>query len=121
MNNGAVFEELLLYLFIFLLLLFPFMYIFLKKGKNKFLFCSSCIGAMAIVFCAIYAFALPFAIVFIKVIPQLAEYGHIENILPILRFAEFIQTYHFIVLFPLLYVALPILIFRRYNLFKNKI
>jgi len=121
MINGAIFEELILYSVILVLLVFPYMYILLKKGSNKFLFCSSCIGAMTLIILVLYAFIFPFAIVFVKVIPQLAEYGQIDYILPILQFAEFIQSYYLVVLFPLLNLVLPILLFRRYALFRKEI
>jgi len=100
-------------------LAFPYFYILLKKGHNKFLFISSVIGGTSIVIGLLYIFSLPFAIFLIKVIPQLAEYRQIDSLLPLLRVINFIQEYYIFVAYPLLNIALPILIYRRYTLFQN--
>jgi len=120
MNNNRIFEELIIFSIVCLFLIFPFIYILVKKGMNKFLFCSACTGAIALTFFLLYIVALPFGIVMVKAIPQLAEYGQVDYILPLLYVMELIHRYHFVVLLPLLNLLLPVLIYRRYSIFRRK-
>ncbi len=111
----------LYYVAALVVLMFPYFYISFKRGSNKYLFLSACTGSLVTIFALLYAFSLPFTLMLTKVIPQLAEYNLVENILPFLHFIDFVQQYHLIVLLPILVVLLPALIYRRYSIFKKKI
>lgn len=96
---------------------FPIVYIVYKKGKNKLFYIASCFGIanLTLLFCTVAT--APIAILLIKVIPQLAENGYIDNILFLLRGTDVISEYYFIFLYPVLSVIVPILVYRRYSVF----
>lgn len=122
MNSTDFTEELItfsLLAMLFLFFIFPIIYITIKQGTNRFLFCCACIGAILLIFSLLYLFSLPFVILIVKAIPQLAEYGQVVYILPLLRITNLIQQYHLIVLYPLLNLLLPTLIYKRYPVFKK--
>lgn len=122
MSSGDFTEALItfsLLAIMFLFFIFPVIYITLKKGTNRFLFCCACIGATLLIFSLLYLFILPFAILIVKAVPQLASYEQIAYILPLLRISDLIQQYHIVVLYPLLNLVLPALIYKRYAIFKG--
>ena len=120
MNLSNFLWVILYYAAALVVLMFPYFYISFKGGKNKYLFLFACIGSLLTVFALLYAFALPFTLVLVKVIPQLAAYGLVTNILPFLRIINFVQQYHMIILLPILVILLPVLIYRRYSIFRKE-
>jgi len=96
---------------------FPVVYIIYKKGENKLFYIASCFGATNLTLLLLTAATAPVAILLIKVFPQLAKYGYIENIVFLLRGVDFFSQYYFMLLYPVLSVLVPILVYRRYPLF----
>lgn len=102
-----------------LILCFPIFYIMHKKGKHKLFYLASCFGVTNFTLLLFAAATAPVVLLLVKVIPQIAEYGYVENILFILRGADFISEYYFITLYPALSILTPILIYKRYAMFRS--
>ncbi len=100
-----------------LIAIFPALYILYKKGNNKLFYIASCFGVVNLTFLLFSTATAPISLLFIKVIPQLAEYGYIDNILFLLHSTEFVYEYYFIILYPTLSIVVPILIYKRYSIF----
>lgn len=121
MNVESILESFLLYSGLLLFSFFPYFYISIKKGKQKYLFLSACIGSSFIVVTLLHIFSVPFILFSVKIVPQLAEYEIIGYLLPLLQIMEFVATYSMIVLLPLLMLGMPVLIYRRYSFFSGGI
>lgn len=106
---------------ILIFLSFPYIFILKKKGINKFIFVSSCIGGATLIIGLLCIFSLPFTLLMMKAIRQLAVDGKIDYILPLLKIFEFIHEYYMVIVYPLLNITLPILIYRRYQFFHKEI
>ena len=98
-------------------LLYPIGYCFYHNVPNKLFYLSSVVGVYFVVHSLIAIAVSPIALVLIKIVPQLAENGVTVYITPLLWLADAIQNYYFILLTPILCVALPHLIRRRYSIF----
>ncbi|MCP8900368.1 hypothetical protein [Gilvimarinus xylanilyticus] len=98
-------------------LLYPIGYCFYRRVPNKLFYLSSVVGVSFVVHSLLALAVLPIALVVIKIIPQLAENGVIVNILPLLQLVDVIHNHYFLVLTPVLCIALPHLIRRRYAIF----
>lgn len=96
---------------------FPFGYIFYKRIKNKSLFVASIIGFYFLIEALLMTLFFPAGIFMVKVVPQLAEQGQVIYIIPLLYIFDFIQEWWFVLLHPVLSVALPMAVYRRYSLF----
>lgn len=96
----------------------PYIYIHWKRGENRFLFVSTVVGAVTVIGVLLTIFAAPFSLFLIKLGPQLAENGVIEYIRPLLSAAYKVSEWHVITIYPLLYLALPVLVYRRYGVFR---
>lgn len=111
-----ILEWLLMAIFI-ACLLYPIGYCFYHNVPNKVFFLSSVVGVSFVVHSLLVVAVSPIALVLIKIVPQLAENGVVDYILPLLWLADEIQSYYFFLLTPTLCVALPHLIRRRYAIF----
>jgi len=97
---------------------FPIPYIFYKKGRQKFLFVSSVIGAVTIVELLLFLLVLPIIPAMIFLFPGLEELGYLENISFLIHAAEFVADNYFWLL-SWLNVVLSIAIFRKYEIFNH--
>ncbi|WNO09963.1 hypothetical protein [Teredinibacter sp. KSP-S5-2] len=100
-----------------LMSIFPVPYIFLKKGRNKLFFVAACIGVGNLTAMLIGGTVMPIFLLLIKVVPQLAEYGYVDNIMFLLRGVDVVSEYWLVVLFPVISLVSPILVYRRYSIF----
>jgi len=100
------------------LYLFPIPYIFYKKGRNKFLFVSSVVGATTIIELLLALVTLPIIVAILFLVPNLDYSGYAGNISYLIRAAEFVGEYYFI-LVSWLNIWLSILIFRKFDFFRN--
>ena len=98
-------------------LLYPIGYCFYRRVPNKLFYLSSVVGVSIVVHSLLALAVLPITLVMIKIVPQLAENDVIVNILPLLQLVNVVHDQYFIVLTPVLCVALPHLIRRRYAIF----
>jgi hypothetical protein len=96
---------------------FPVFYIFYKKGDNKLLFVSACIGLSTIVELLVFVGMAPFAFFLIKIAPQYGEMDILNNIIWLLKAADFISEWWLLVLHLFLSVVLPMAIYKRYLVF----
>lgn len=96
---------------------FPIFYIFYKKGRNKIFYLGSCIGVINLLIITVSIAAAPIALFLIKVAPQLAEFGYVDNILVLLHLSEITQQYYYLVLYPVLSLTIPLLLYKRYSIF----
>lgn len=101
-----------------LLALWPYFFIRFKKGKNHFLFVAAFYGVLVVTGALLSAIALPFGIFLVKLLPQLEILGLAGHLKPFVQVCEVIADWYWIVLFPILYVALPSLLYRRYGEFR---
>lgn len=100
------------------LLLFPILYIFYKKGRNKFIFISSVLGATMITELLLFVAYSPFLIMSFYITPQLKELGYVSNIEILISFMNFIYEYNFN-LFGVLPVLLSFLIYKKHTFFNK--
>jgi len=94
------------------------LFIRLKKGQDHFLFVAAFYGALVVTGVLLSAIALPFGIFLVKLLPQLEVLGLTEYLKPFVHVCEVIADWYWVVLFPILYVALPPLLYRRYGGFR---
>lgn len=118
--NEAVLEKLVMILVVTPTLAFwPYMYIRFKKGCNHFLFVSAFFGMMVMTVFLLSAIAAPFALFLVKLLPQLQQNGVAMHLDPVIGVFETIGEWYAILLFPVLYLALPPLLYRRYGIFRS--
>jgi hypothetical protein len=98
-------------------LIFPFFYMYYKNVKNRMLFISSVIGASFIVAMLMLVISTPIAIFIVKIVPQLAEDGMANNLIPFVEMVDVIEEYYYFLISSLLSIALPILFYKRYDIF----
>lgn len=101
--------------------LFPLVYILYKRVSNKLFFLSACIGFYTLIELLLIVMALPIGIFLVKIAPQLAEQDQITYLLPLLTISEFIQEWWFYLFHLVLTVLLPLIIYRRYELFHSAV
>lgn len=100
------------------LALWPYLYIRFRKGEHPFLFVSAVFGAMFVTHLLLSAIVLPIYILLVKFIPQLEVMGMAQFLAPLIGVSEVVASWYFIVIFPVLYFALPPLFYRRYDVFR---
>lgn len=99
--------------------LFPIGYIIYKKGRNKFLYLASCYGAAMLISILLVVMSAPLLLFIVKVVPTLAEHGHITYIKPLLSLIPTIEEYAVGFIPPMLSVTLSALIYKRYEVFNQ--
>jgi len=115
-------EEFLGMLFLFAITppvaLWPYFFIRFKKGRNHFLFVAAFYGVLVVTGALLSAIALPFGIFLVKLAPQLEALGLADYLGPFIEVCEVIADWYLVVLFPVLYIATPSLLYRRYREFR---
>lgn len=98
----------------------PFIYVSLKRGVNKLLYVCACMGLVVLTFILLTVFAFPFGIFLIKIAPSLSVQGLVENLGVVFSIYSFIADWHAVVIYPLIYLLSPMLIYRRYAIFRDE-
>ncbi|MDK9558262.1 hypothetical protein QQF73_11580 [Marinobacter sp. M216] len=101
-----------------ILALWPYFFIRFKKGENQFLFVSAFYGAMVVTSALLSAIAFPIGVFLVKLLPQLDILGLADHLQPFVQICEAIADWYFVLIFPVLYLALPPLLDRRYEVFS---
>ena len=105
----------------FLINLAPIIYIIVKDGREKLLFCASCYGIVAIISATGELTAWPIKFLFFDNFENFfLELGFFNSISEILNWGELIYNYFPIVFYIIAILTSPIVIYRRYDIFKNK-
>ncbi|SDT94865.1 hypothetical protein [Halopseudomonas salegens] len=115
--DGFLFIAPALFLIAFLAL-WPYIYIRIKRGSNQFLFVSAFFGTVVITTALLQAIALPFGIFMIKLYPQFQAQGIGGYLEPFISIFEFIADWWVILVYPSLYLFLPPMLHRRYEVFR---
>lgn len=117
MVEGLVENFLVEAAFLAVVALWPYAYIAYKGGAYRLTFVSCVLGALMLTWLLLQIIALPFAVLFIKVLPELHELG-IPIVTPLAEAFGFIAEWHALVVYPVLYLALPILVLRKHEIFR---
>lgn len=96
----------------------PYIYIAIRRGKNRFLFLSACVGAISVTEALIMIASSPFVLFNIKIFPVLykADLAHFLD--PALSLGGVVLDWYSIGLVGVLYPILPVLIYQRYEMFR---
>lgn len=116
--SEAVFEQVWPLVFGAIFSLWPYFYIRFKKGKNHFLFLSAFYGVLLVTAALLSVFLSPFAIFLVKLVPQFEALGWAVYLEPFVLVCEAIADWYAVLLSPVLYFALPPLLYRRYGVFR---
>ncbi len=98
-------------------LFYPIGYCFYRRVPNKLFYLSSVVGVSFVIHSLLAIAVLPIALIMIKIVPQLVENGVMANVSPLLQLVDVVHNHYFLVLTPVLCIALPHLIRRRYAIF----
>ncbi len=99
-------------------LIFPVGFIFYKKGGNKFLFISSVVGIAILTEFILLMISLPINLFLVFIVPSIAEIGYAEYLTPFIYSAEIIGKYSFMI-FDVLILFLPFVVYRKYAFFQT--
>lgn len=110
--------EWLVLVVVFVSLLYPIGYSFYHKVPNKLFYLSSVVGVASVVHILLAIAVLPIELIKTKIVPQLAVNDVVVHILPLLQLTDLIYERYLVVLTPILCIALPHLIRKRYAIFS---
>lgn len=117
-------EEIYAGMFAICLCAFPVFYIYYKKGCNKLLFVCSNIGAVFILQTIFTVSILPIVIYNIFILPSQFPEGAPNYLHPILALTDWMANNWFMLLIIIsfiLYIVLPVFIYKRYNVFGKNV
>ena len=96
---------------------FPIIYAIKVNCANKPLYFSAIVGYLSIIYGLLYIACGPINFALLKVVPQLAENGHINNILPLLYLSDWVSEWYLLITLPMLIVFLSIKLRSRHTVF----